>query len=336
MSNTVLIIGPNYFNYLTATAKAFERQGWTSVVESYDNPIHPYTTFMKWRWKLSRNREKLQARSRREYNRFILERFESVKPQMVFIMNGEILESSTLDAFRKQAKVGLWMFDTRHQLSASVGHIDHVDAMFCYEKTDSDWYLEQGKQAYFLPQACDTDTYFPMNIKKDIDILFVGNLYTSSKRMETIQAVVNRFPDRIIRVYGLYKPWYKGFLKWLFRERRDVYKNKTVAPDQVNELYNRSRVVLNIHHEHQVSGANPRTFEIIGSGSWQVCDANPYIEEIFSNDEIGLYHNQEELFALIEKGLTHNMSADAQKAKLKLDACHTFDVRVREVIEKLA
>lgn len=336
MNTTVLIIGPNYFNYLTATENAFKRLGWDAVLESYDNPIHPYTFFMRLRWKLSHSRNQLQDKSRKIYNAYILKRFYTIKPQMVFIMNGDILEASTLDAFRKTAKVGLWLFDTRKKLPTTIDHVDHVDAMFCYEQTDVDWYMEQGKKAYFLPQACDTDTYFPLNLEKDIDILFVGNLYTSPKRMKTMQAIVNHFKDRTIQVYGLYKPWYKGFFKWLFREYRNIYKNTTVAPYKVNQLYNRARIVLNIHQEQQVSGSNPRTFEIIGSGAWQICDANPYIESLFSENEIGIYHNLDELFLLIEQGLTQDMSDNIKKAKEIINAHYTFDCRVKEIIKILA
>lgn len=334
-NKTVLIIGPNYFNYLSASSKAFERQGWNTVVESYDNPIHPYTTFMKWRWKFAVHRDKLQSKSRSDYNRYILERFESIKPNMVFIMNGDILETCTLDIFRKKAKVGLWLFDTCARLPLSVGHIDHVDALFCYEKSDVDRYCQQGKKAWFLPQACDINTYFPMNLEKDIDILFVGNLYSSPKRMKTMQSVVSHFSGRTIKVYGLYKPWFKSPLRCIFREHREIYSNVCVPPDRVNELYNRSRIVLNIHNEQQISGANPRTFEIIGSGSWQVCDANPYIEHLFPKGEIGLYHNIDELFSLIECGLSHDMKLNVAKAMEKMMANHTFDVRIKKVIDIL-
>jgi spore maturation protein CgeB len=41
------------------------------------------------------------------------------------------------------------------------------------------------------------------------------------------------------------------------------------------------RLWLNIHHEQSQNGANPKVFEICGSGSYQICDANPYIESFF-------------------------------------------------------
>lgn len=335
MSSTVLIIGPNFFNFLTAAANAFKRQGWNTVVESYDNPIHPYTTFMKWRWKLSRNRKKLQAKSRKEYNSFILERFENVKPQMVFIMNGEILETSTLDLFRKKAKVGLWLFDTRKQLPYSVGHIDHVDALFCYEEDDVEQYRKEGKKAYFLPQACDTDTYKPLGLERDIDILFIGNLFSSKKRQLVAKAVVDSFPDKNIQIYGVYKPWYKGVLKWLFREHRSIYTNHDVSPQEANVLYNRAKIALNIHREQQTNGANPRVFEICGSGTFQLCDGNPYIDSLFKNGEIGIWHSVDELIPMIEKCLESDLKTNAQMAYQKVLKDHSFDVRMKTVSDTL-
>lgn len=333
--NAVLIIGPNYFNFLSATKGAFERMGWNVAVEGYDNPIHPYTPVMKWRWKLSRHRDRLQRQSREEYNRYILARFRELQPDLVFVMNGDILFSSTLDVFRTAAKVALWLFDTRSKLPTSVGHIDHVDALYCYEQDDVEAYAAEGKRAYFLPQACDTDTYHPLALARDIDILFVGNLYTSPRRMQLMQQVVTHYPDRKIEVWGLYKPWYKGIVRWLFREHRHIYKNRTVPPAEVNRLYNRSRVVLNIHQEQQKNGANPRTFEILGSGAWQVCDANPCIEQLFPNGEIGVFHTTDELFACIDEALTHDKTAAAQRGRQVIATNHSFDVRMQRVVAQL-
>lgn len=335
MSNTVLIIGPNYFNFLTATENAFERLGWSTAVESYDNPIHPYTNLMKWRWKLSRHRDLLQKKSRNDYNAYILERFHVIKPEMVFIMNGDILEPETLDCFRKSSKVALWLFDSRGKLPLSVGHVDHVDAMFCYEEEDVKQYDIEGKRAYFLPQACDTETYKPLGLKRDIDILFVGNLFFSPKRQLVAKAVVDSFPDRNIQIYGIYKPWYKGLLKWLLREHRSVYKNHNVSPQQANVLYNRARIVLNIHQEQQKNGANPRVFEICGSGAYQLCDGNPYIDNLFKNGEIGIWHSVDELISMIGKSLDADMQANARMAYQEVIRNHTFDVRMKTVIDTL-
>ena len=71
----VLIIGPDYFNFLPAVEKAFTRLGWEASVAAYDNPIHPYTVWMKWRYKLSCHRDRLQARSRAAFDVEVRARF---------------------------------------------------------------------------------------------------------------------------------------------------------------------------------------------------------------------------------------------------------------------
>lgn len=135
MDNRVLVIGPNYFNYLKASASAFERCGYTVVTDAYDTPVHPYTTIMKWRYKFC-NREKLQRQSIENYNRHLTELFNKVQPEIVFIMNGEIILPSTLDYFRRISKVAVWLYDSLDKLPGSKNHIDHVDAMCCFEQED--------------------------------------------------------------------------------------------------------------------------------------------------------------------------------------------------------
>ena len=122
-----------------------------------------------------------------------------------------------------------------------------------------EYYAKQGKTAYFLPLACDSSVYYPIeNQQKNIDILFVATLYTSKKRMHLIQAVVNNFPKAKILVYGWYKPFVKTPLKCLFREKRNIYQNTNIPPSKVNELFSHCKIALNIHHEQTFHGANQR------------------------------------------------------------------------------
>lgn len=334
-NNNVLIIGPNYFNYLKAASSAFERCGYSVTIDAYDTPIHPYTTLMKWCYKITPNRNGLQNKSRQRYNTHIKEIFDSIKPKYVFVMNGEILFTETLDYFRGCAKVAVWLYDNLDRLPDSKNHIDHVDVMCCFEQEDVDFYKNQGKKVFFLPQGCDTETYHPLEVEKDIDISFVGNIYYSKKRRKTLNAVIDHFPNKKIVIYGIQQPWFKSLWKWATREHRSIYKNCMISSDEVNMLYNRSKVVLNIHQELQKQGANPRTFEIIGSGAYQICDANPYIETLFKDGEIGVYRNFEELFTLINEGLKSNKSESIAKARECVLANHSFNQRIKKVIEWL-
>jgi spore maturation protein CgeB len=136
-------------------------------------------------------------------------------------------------------------------------------------------------------------------------------------------------------VYGPYKPYYKNLISWLFREKRSVFKNVHIPPEKVNELFSRSKIALNIHHEQTTDGANQRVFESSGAGAYQVCDANPFIESLFPNSEAGLYHNDEELFACIDDALNNDKSENARRAQQIVLSGHTFKHRIEEILNKI-
>jgi spore maturation protein CgeB len=330
----VLIIGPDFYNFNISIADAFVALGWETTIESYDLPVHPFKGWLKWRHKFALNKKEIQKSQKAKYQFYIQERFAKEKPDFVFILNGDMLSTTTLDLFRKDSKTVLWLFDSISNITTVTNHIDHVDYCFCYEQEDVDFYTRSGKKAYFLPQAYDPQFYYPEeNQIKDIDILFVGNLYISKRRQQHIKQVIKSFPDKKIVIFGEYKPWYKNPVKWLLREQRNIYMNRNIPYCAVNSYYNRAYVVLNIHHEQQKNGANPKVFEISGSGAYQVCDSNRYLEILFPNNEIGLFQNEEDLINKIEYALTHNMEENAMRAQQIVSSQHTFKHRIKEVIE---
>lgn len=331
-----LVIGPRFYNFNAAAGAALQNLGYQVQTESYDVPVDPYGLASRLRYKIEPFKEPYRARNRLSRQEHYRRVFDAAAPDVVFILNGEILLADTLDYFRSRAKVALWCFDSVRHIPVITGHISHVDRFYCYDRGDVEFYAQRGETALFLPQAADSAIYHPVEgVQKDIDILFVGDLYHSPRRREYISQVIKAFPDSRIKVAGIYKPWYKGPLKALLRERRDIYTNRNIPPQQVNALYNRARVVLNIHNEQQSDGANPKVFEICCAGAYQVCDANPYIRSLFPGGEVGLYESCEELIARIREALEGDKSAAAASARSKVLAGHTFSERMSRVIKDL-
>jgi len=331
----VLIIGPNFYNFCTAVAGGFKTHGWEVCVEKYDNPIHPYTTSMKWRYKFACDKPKMRDKSLARYQAYIIERFNDVRPDLVFLLNGDWITTQTIDLFGQTTVVACWLFDRLYNLPNSIDHINHINHMFCYDQEDVLLLAQTGKKVSFLPQACDTTIYVPQYKIKDIDILFVGNLYNSQRRQEYIESIVAAFPNKKIRVIGEYKPWYKNPLKCLFRKNKSIFTNRNIPEMDVNYFYNRAKVVLNIHNEQQKEGANPKVFEICGSGAYQICDANTYIKSIFSDGQVGLYQTKKELITLIDNALKCDKSKDAQRAYQIVISKHTFNKRIEQMLDML-
>ena len=332
----VLVIGPQFYHFLPAVEAAFRESGWTVRVEGYSAPVHPYRWYNRCRYKLSRNKTELERRSLDRYQACVLRVFEDFRPELVFVLNGDFLSGGTLDTMRRSAWVALWMFDTVSRLPGARGHEEHVDALFCFDKADVQAFEARGVRAWFLPQACDTTVYRPIpGTRKDIDILFVGNLLYSPRRKQLMNVVIDRFPDRKIRVYGWYQPWFKGLGAWFRRPHKCICRNINVSPQRANRLYNRARVVLNIHQEHQRDGANPRVFEICGAGAWQVCDRNPYTEALFPKGSVGLYDDVQELCDRISEALSAGENLPVATAYREVVAHHSFRNRIDRVLEVL-
>jgi len=334
----VLIISSPFFGYQESVARAFRQLEYDVKVETYDDPIHPFKGLLRWRHKFSLNKERLREQSRQKYKKYIQQVFDKYQPNIVFTYNGQILKDDTLDYFRsKGAKVLVWMYDSvlREDRQVCKTHIDHSDVFCCFEDKDVEYYATQGKKAYFMPLACDTSVYFPQKAEKDIDILFVGTIYTSQKRIQMLENLVKHYPDKKILIYGDYKPYYKNPITWAFRRYRTTFLNHNISPLEVNNLFARTKIALNIHHKQTFEGANQRLFEACGAGAYQICDANPYIESLFKNGEVGLYHNEEELYQLIDYALSHDMSAQANAAYQIVTTQHTFTHRIQQMLQLL-
>lgn len=352
-----LIIGPHFHYFNQSVERAFRALGYETRILAYDNPVHPYTLDNKIRYKFAIDKLQMKRESRALFHLEAELAFEEFEPDIVFVMNGDMLLPDAILHWRgkleddlspveKTAKVALWFFDSMTHIPLCEDCIPVVDAVFCYEQTDIPIIKERfGVEAHFLPQAVDTEIYHPLNFEKVYDIVFAGDIFHSQRRRKVIQAVVAHYPNLKIKVWGEYKPWYKNPWTWLTRERKDIYMNCNASGKQLNEDYNKARIVLNIHHEQQKDGANPKVYEIAATGSYQLCDANPYIEQLFPNGELGLYrihpeageeHSFDSLFAGIDHALKNDMTAQAKSAYQLITTQHTFIQRIKQCLETLA
>lgn len=341
MNNTILLIGPNFHDFNKYLQKAFQQFGWEVSILTYNNPITPYSTVNKIRYKLSQHKEQLKRISRRTFSGKVKELFDKVEPQIVFILNGGMILPETVQFMSKTSKVVVWLYDSITRQPNSWDILPYCHKVFCYESKDIP--LIKNKlsiDAIFLPQAVDPQAYYSLgDVDKEWDIVFAAEMWHSPRRKHLIQTVVNNFPDKKIRVWGIYKPWYKGIWTWLTRERRDIYTNCDATTAQLNQDYNKAKIVLNIHNEQQIVGANPKVYEIAASGSYQICDTNPYIESLFPNGEIGLYHDEKELLEQIKWALDpiNEVAREikAKKAKKIILSSHTFTDRMQTVFKYL-
>ena len=138
------------------------------------------------------------------------------------------------------------------------------------------------------------------NVKKDIDIVFVGNV--TKRRREYLDILEKKFNIKECQVFG----------------------------DKMVKVFNRSKIVLNIHAEKFLD-TETRIFEAIGCGSFVISEKlsmeNPFkngehfievdgIEEMISKIEYFL-NNQSERELIAEQGHSYGLAGHTYKIRAK-------------------
>jgi len=210
---------------------------------------------------------------------------------------------------------------------------DKVDAVFLFEKTDVEKLKDYNKNAFYLPSAFDDQIFKKLNLKKDIDILFIGTLHDS--RIKLLEKIHEEFPQLVMKVFCERFRFYKTPIKYFESLTDNIFINRFVTPSEANILYNRSKVCLNMHHEQSKYGINPRFFEILGANALQFVDHKPFIEEYFSGYNIRTYKSDEELIKMIRLQVNNNITQEDQRLYDTISKYHSYRNRVEYILEKV-
>lgn len=332
----ILIVGPLFFGYSKSVAKAFEKQGF--AVDLFDEWTEGSVDNFKEKivYNLSRDKHVFFNNKYEQFNSSIRKRYAASNPDMVFIIRGAILTKETL-LFMNKSKLILWMMDSIFTVPNTLRNIALYDHVFLFEKEDIPVLKQQHNiNGYFLPLALDESVYFPVpSAEKPIDILFVGNLY--EKRIALFNKIIERFPGINLKIYGHYFSKLRNLRRYLFRKDKKYYTNAVVSPSELNILYSKTKICLNVHHSQSVYGVNQRFFEICGAQTLQVCDRHGFITDNFKNNEVVIYDTDEELFEQLK-----DIMADYGSYKNKIETAyhqvishHTFDKRVQYILQTI-
>jgi spore maturation protein CgeB len=331
----VLIIGTDFFGYTDSVKRAFKKLGYDPSVIIYKPEVSSFKE--KVEYHLSFN--KINFRENilpSRFNQKVLDRIKSLKPDLVLFFQETPISKETVLQI-KNCKTVIWMLDSIYRKKYMDAIKEEVDYLFLFEKTDIPKLSKTTQQkAFFLTCALDEQVYYPTKKQNEIDILFIGHIYEN--RMVLLQKMFERFKNYNIKIYGKIdlhvKEQYKAFLE----EHKDVFLDKNITPNLANELYNKTKICLNIHYSQSLHGTNQRFFEVSGSKAFQVVDENEYIAQNFTSDEIMTYKTELEMFDNLSFALNNQATIDkmAERAYNKVINEHTFRHRVQFLLDNIS
>lgn len=252
------------------------------------------------------NVENEKNKTRKKINLEALKLFHEFQPDIVYVTMGNQLTKETIEKMKKVAVVIASFGDTIKQYPYLGEIAGCYDIVYSYEMTDVDKLRRMGVNAKEMMGLGDPEQYFPINCKKDIDVCFVGVMYP--KRKEILERLYCEFPDLHMQFYGKYIGIRntKEYLNWLYSGKHKVFRNRNIHYKEVNKIYNRSKICLNINGFQTIDGWASRLPEILLTDSFQIVDYNKKIEKEFEGC-LKTFISYEELTEGIRKYLSDDI-----------------------------
>jgi len=177
---------------------------------------------------------------------------------------------------------------------------------------------QQGFPSLFFPTGCNVKFHKKLSVRKTTDILVYGtglhpNL-PSYYRVEIVKAILERFPDKKIKIYG--KRWY------------DLECEPPIHGEELIEEINKAKISLDICSEGGQLAR--RIFECGACGTAVITGDNPEIHKLFTPGEnILTYSTVEELLEKIDYLLKSRYKRKELAKKLYKVCTTQHDIRNR-------
>jgi len=299
---TILLHGDFRLNWLAACSyrRAFERLE-HRVIPFEGRRAHKFLQ----PWLRNRIAHRLTIRSltlrrlgARYLNAHFLETVQKVKPELVFILNGDFIMPETLATLRTRG-IPVFIFHPDNPFPPHPNHRPETlpcalesDCYFIWSRLLVERLEKMGtRRVKYLPFAWDPEV-FPYQRSQttqdyDYDIVFVGNW--SRERETWLTALAKHYK---LTIWG---PDY-----WRKRTRsgsilRSCWQGKTLTGTEASKVLRKSRIALNILNLHNLpDGSNMRNFELPGCGAFSLSTRAEGALQIFPEGQAGAYFSTPE------------------------------------------
>ncbi len=291
----------------------------------------------------------IKKRTIKKFNNNFLNQYLEFKPDIVFIVKGEIFFLETLLEVKKKSKLVAYYWDDpflRYAKTIGGGediryrnvirNFSEYDYTFVYDPSYIDELKKGGaKEVFDLLDWYEPELYKPISLNNDelklygADVSFVGSPYPT--RVE----LLNKLQNFNLGVWGPLFMWKEFFGK--YPKIKEAYRGEAHGSISA-KIYNASKINLNLHDKFQcIESVNNRTFQILACSGFEIVDDRKKIHELFKvGEEIETFMDATDLVKKIEYYLSKDDLRNKIKAKgYEKSPLHSVDVRVKRIFDVL-
>ncbi len=272
----------------------------------------------------------------------ILAKVETFEPDLVLALAQAPLSIQALKRLRKDGVVtAMWFVEDFRLFTYWQAFAPFYDIFAVIQKDDFFTALQQVgvNDVVYLPLAAQPNLHQQLELSAvdqrvfGSDVSFMGAGY-ANRRMAFRDLVHYEF-----KLWGT--DWDGDAVLAPFVQMG----GKRISSEDCVRIFNATKININLHSSVQakdlVSGGdfvNPRTFEVAACGAFQLVDRRSLLPELFAPDELAVFDSMAQLRQLIDHYLAHpeERQAMAQRAKARVLAEHTYEARMRTLLDFVA
>mgnify|MGYP000099899159 CR=1 FL=1 len=288
----VLLFIPQRYGFFHSYKEIFEYMGaevhaidFFQVVKSWEKKINVQMFRLPNKFRL-----RWESYYMGKINAFYRERFDELKPDVIFIYNNELLLPETLAYFKKNgAKIGFFLGDSPFYTPTNRYYLQLLDYADTITTTDSFWihqFRKMGLKNLHMTYPCvPSHQHYPVDLTESeyeelkTEVLYVGMSYTDSWGYKKAK-FLNYFTDFDLHIHGNddWERWFKDFpgLKAHYRERKEY-----ISTEKMNKMYNATKIIPIDGNPGLLHAAHWRLMEVLGSGTLPLMEWQNGLAEIF-------------------------------------------------------
>ncbi len=267
-------------------------------------------------------------------NKRFVDQVYQTKPDLLLVCKGEFIFPESLKQIRKKGIFTTNLYpDGLDELGRSflTECLPHYDIFF----TKEPYLIEKygggtTSNLYYLPQCCDSAVHSTHSLSEaehkqySAELGLVGSLYLSRYQL------LKELSDYPMKIWG------NDFVKLKRNDPLCAYhQGREVKGIEQAKVFSSTKINLNPHHRQDIYGVNKRTYEIAGSGGFQLVSNQRDLGNQFTlGEEMIAYDDMNDLKKKIDYYLVHDKERKeiARKAHARAHRDHTYQVRLSQMI----
>ncbi len=299
-----IVVGPRYHHYSESIVRTLNHLGHTAIffpeAPFYENCSYFERKIYKLGYRTLKN--KWEDAWQNHLIRFTREK--AGKDTVFLCLTGAMITDTILDAWQGSIVI-LWLWDSIRRYDINFQkRLQRYTHTLSFENDD----IAYAKEAFsiamtYFPLGYDEAIYYPKEIKRDIDVSFIGAPLI--ERLEILDKVTQYISNIGGNMY-IAGRWYNDVYPWkkyAFRKKHPALAryllNSNIHPTKTAEIYRRSKIAVNINNPVHKS-ISPRTFEILATKTFQLMnEGQKACTTIDLERDLVLYKNTDDLIKKI-------------------------------------